>query len=133
MEEMRSEYESVKLVPRVTVRELFVNSALRIPLFIALMIMLAQQFSGINAVMFFSTEIFKMAKLDQAASQNATMGVGAMNVFMTLVSLILVERAGRKQLLLIGFGGMIFVTSLLAVCLLNAVSDLKKKLLHWEI
>ncbi|XP_076387628.1 solute carrier family 2, facilitated glucose transporter member 1 isoform X1 [Megachile rotundata] len=120
MEEMRTEYESVKLVPKVTLKELFVNSALRIPLMIAIMIMFAQQLSGINAVMFFSTKIFMMAQLDKNAAQNATMGVGAMNVLMTFISLILVERAGRKTLLLIGFGGMFIDTALLAVCLVFA-------------
>ncbi|XP_006622769.1 solute carrier family 2, facilitated glucose transporter member 1-like isoform X1 [Apis dorsata] len=117
MEEMRTEYESVKLVPKVTLKELFVNSTLRIPLIIALMVMFAQQLSGINAVMFFSTKIFMMAQLDKNAAQNATLGVGAMNVLMTFISLILVERAGRKTLMLIGFSGMFIDTALLAICL----------------
>lgn len=124
MEDMRAEYESVKLVPKVTVRELFVNPALRIPMFISIMVMFAQQLSGINAVMFFSTKIFRMAQLDKHAAQNATMGVGAMNVLMTLVSLVLVEKAGRKTLLLVGFFGMFLDTVLLAICLVFAVSIL---------
>lgn len=128
MEEMRAEYESVKLIPRVTLRELFFNPTLRIPLVIAIMVMFAQQFSGINAVMFFSTKIFKMASLDESAAQSASLGVGAMNVVMTLVSLILVEKAGRKTLLLFGFSGMFVVTSLLAVCLVFAVSKRRKRL-----
>ena len=119
---MRAEYESVKLVPKVTLKELFVNPALRIPLIIAIMVMFAQQLSGINAVMFFSTKIFTMAQLDKTAAQNATMAVGAMNVVMTFVSLILVEKAGRKTLLLAGFSGMFIDTALLAICLAFAVS-----------
>lgn len=122
MGEMKAEYESVKLVPKVTLRELFINPALRIPLIIALMVMFAQQLSGINAVMFFSTKIFTMAQLDKNAAQNATMGVGAMNVLMTFISLILVERTGRKTLMLIGFTGMFIDTALLAICLAFAVS-----------
>lgn len=50
MDEMRSEYEAVKLVPKVTMRELVTNNALRIPLIISLTVMVAQQLSGINAV-----------------------------------------------------------------------------------
>lgn len=118
------EFESMKLIPKVTLRELFVNPALRIPLFISIMIMFAQQLSGINAVMFFSTKIFTMAQLNKNAAQNATMSVGAMNVLMTIVSLVLVEKAGRKTLLLIGFGGMFIDTALLAICLIFAVSIL---------
>lgn len=121
---MRTEYESVKLVPKVTLKELFVNPSLRIPLMIAIMVMFAQQLSGINAVMFFSTKIFTMAQLDKTAAQNATMAVGAMNVVMTFVSLILVEKAGRKTLLLAGFSGMFIDTALLAICLAFAVSIL---------
>lgn len=131
MEEMRAEYESVKLVPRVTLKELFVNPALRIPLIIAVMIMFAQQLSGINAVMFFSTKIFTMAQLDKTAAQNATMGVGAMNVLMTFISLILVERAGRKTLLLVGFSGMFVDTALLAICL--AFADTSRAAAYFSI
>ncbi|XP_011304329.1 solute carrier family 2, facilitated glucose transporter member 1 isoform X2 [Fopius arisanus] len=120
MEEMRNEYESMKMLPTVGLRDLFVNSTLRIPLVIAVMVMLAQQLSGINAVMFFSTKIFTMASLDDHAAQSATMGVGAMNVIMTLVSLVLVEKCGRKTLLLLGFGGMVIDTALLTICITYA-------------
>ncbi|XP_076277534.1 solute carrier family 2, facilitated glucose transporter member 1 isoform X1 [Lasioglossum baleicum] len=131
MEEMRTEYESVRMVPKVTLRELFVNSTLRIPLVIALMVMFAQQLSGINAVMFFSTKIFTMAQLDKTAAQNATMGVGAMNVLMTFISLILVEKAGRKTLLMVGFTGMFIDTALLAVCL--AFADTSRTAAYFSI
>lgn len=131
MEEMRAEYESMRMVPKVTLKELFVNSTLRIPLIIALMVMFAQQLSGINAVMFFSTKIFTMAQLDKNAAQNATMGVGAMNVLMTFISLILVEKAGRKTLLMIGFTGMFVDTALLAVCL--AFADTSRTAAYFSI
>ncbi|KAK7793268.1 hypothetical protein R5R35_006661 [Gryllus longicercus] len=117
MDEMRTEYESVKLVPKVTLREMFVNSALRIPLFICVVVMIAQQLSGINAVMFFSTSIFEMAGLDGVNAQYATLGMGSVNVLMTLLSLILVEVAGRKTLLLVGFAGMCIDTVLLTICM----------------
>ncbi|XP_043476946.1 solute carrier family 2, facilitated glucose transporter member 1-like isoform X3 [Leptopilina heterotoma] len=120
MEEMRSEYESIKLVPAVSLKELIMNPSLRIPMIIAIMVMIAQQMSGINAIVFFSTKIFTMASLDTHASQMATLGVGAVNVFMTIVSLFLVERAGRKTLLLVGFSGMTVVTFLLAIFLPEA-------------
>ncbi|XP_065339001.1 solute carrier family 2, facilitated glucose transporter member 1-like isoform X2 [Cloeon dipterum] len=117
MEEMRSEYEASKLVPKVTMKELFVNSALRSPLIICVMVMIAQQLSGINAVMFFSTKIFKMAQLTDDHAQLATLAMGTMNVIMTVISLFLVEKAGRKTLLLVGFSGMCIDTILLAICL----------------
>merc|ERR1712179_761367 len=53
MEDMRAEQEKMKLTPHVSFMEMFTNGALRSPLFIALMMMLAQQLSGINAAIFF--------------------------------------------------------------------------------
>lgn len=122
MDQVRSECEAIKLLPKVTMRELITNSALRIPLIISLTIMVAQQLSGINAVVFFSTDIFKMAGLDNDQAGYATMGMGAVNVLMTVISLVLVEKAGRKTLMLVGFAGMTVDTLLLTFALLFAVS-----------
>ena len=117
MDDMRAEYESMKLVPKVTLHELWNNSMLRQPLFISLVVMLSQQFSGINAVIFFSTGIFERAGLSKDAALYATLGMGVINVLMTIVSLILVEKSGRKTLLLTGLGGMFVTTILLTFCL----------------
>lgn len=85
--------------------------------------MLAQQLSGINAIMFYSTKIFKLAHLDDAAAQGATIGIGVVNVLMTFVSMVLVEKAGRKTLLLIGFVGMCIDTTLLAIVMMFEVNN----------
>ena len=58
-----------------------------------------------------------MAQLDDKSAQYATLGMGAVNVLMTVVSMFIVERAGRKTLLLIGFAGMCCTTILLTICL----------------
>lgn len=50
MDEMRAENEAMKVIPRVTLREMLSNPMLKIPLGISVMIMLCQQLSGINAV-----------------------------------------------------------------------------------
>lgn len=118
MDEMKQEQESMKLVPKVTLKEMLTNSSLRQPLIIAIMMMLAQQLSGINAAIFFSTKIFGTAGLDEAASQSATLGMGAMNVAMTLISLVMIEKAGRKTLMLIGLVGMLLMTTMLLISLL---------------
>ncbi|KAL3280764.1 hypothetical protein HHI36_003997 [Cryptolaemus montrouzieri] len=115
MEQMKNEAEAMKLVPKVTVTDLIVNGALRQPLIISLMVMLAQQLSGINAVINFSTDIFKTAGLSENASTGATMIIGLVNVIMTLISMILIERAGRKTLLMAGFSGMIVATVFLTI------------------
>jgi len=118
MDEMKQEQESMKLVPKVTLKEMITNPALRTPLIIANMMMLAQQLSGINAAIFFSTKIFETAGLTESASQSATLGMGAMNVAMTFVSLVLIEKAGRKTLMITGLCIMIVMTTLLLISLL---------------
>ena len=50
MDEMRAEYEASKLVAKTSLHEMMTNRSLRAPLIISVMMMLAQQFSGINAV-----------------------------------------------------------------------------------
>ncbi|KAI4465829.1 facilitated glucose transporter protein 1 [Holotrichia oblita] len=117
MDEMRQEYEAMKILPKITIKELVSNNALRIPLIISLVMMIAQQLSGINAVIFYSTDIFKGAGLTLQAATYATLAIGGVNVLMTIISVILVERAGRKTLLLVGFGGMIIDTFLLTIAL----------------
>merc|ERR1719356_102029 len=119
MDEMKQEQESMKLVPKVTLKEMLVNGSLRKPLIIAMMMMLAQQLSGINCAIFYSTSIFEKAGLDPAQSQSATLGMGAMNVAMTFVSLALIEKAGRKVLMVSGLSLMLCMTILLLASLLT--------------
>ena len=127
MDEMKQEQESMKLVPKVTLKEMIINSSLRKPLIIAMMMMLAQQLSGINCAIFYSTDIFDKAGLNEQESQGATLGMGSMNVLMTVVSLILIEKAGRKTLMLVGLSAMLVMTTLLLASLLTYVSLLDRR------
>ena len=71
--------------------------------------------------MFYSTTIFNSCGLAGEAASYATIGLNAVNVAMTLVSVALVEKAGRKTLLLVGFIGMSASMILLAVFMLQTV------------
>ncbi|VDO19116.1 unnamed protein product [Heligmosomoides polygyrus] len=89
------------------------------PMTIAIMMMLAQQLSGINVAMFYSTVIFKQAGLSNEGAVYATIGMGTVNVIMTVVSVWLVDhpKFGRRSLLLMGMIGMWVSTILLVVAL----------------
>lgn len=63
-----------------------------------------------------------MAGMSKVGAKYATLGMGTLNVIMTLISLFLVEVFGRKTLLLIGFAAMFFDTVLLTIALTFAVS-----------
>ncbi|GFQ82166.1 solute carrier family 2, facilitated glucose transporter member 3, partial [Trichonephila clavata] len=112
-----SAQKGTKLVSKVTLKEMWENAVLRKPLVIAVVVMLSQQLSGINAIIFYSTSIFMNAGLSNQAAIYATLGMGTINVLMTVVSMVLVEKAGRKTLLLTGLTGMMVITALLTISL----------------
>uniref|UniRef100_H2Y405 Major facilitator superfamily (MFS) profile domain-containing protein n=1 Tax=Ciona savignyi TaxID=51511 RepID=H2Y405_CIOSA len=118
MNQMSSEHEAGKDEQKTTIKELFTVSHLRQPLIIAIVMQLSQQLSGINAVFYYSTQLFLAAGIPQEYTGLTTVGVGIVNVIMTIVSLSLIEHAGRRILHLIGLGGMC-VCSILLVVLLN--------------
>ena len=81
------------------------------PLMISVFVMIFQQFSGINAIMFYTVTIFKNAGL--GISELATVLVGAVQVGGTFVSCILMDRMGRRRLLIIA--GLSMSVSLLVM------------------
>ncbi len=86
--------------------ELFKGKTGKIVL-IGTLIAALQQITGINAVIMFSPEIFKAAGSAQGDSVMQAMIVGLVNFLMTIVALWLVDKRGRKTLLLWGAVGMI--------------------------
>ncbi|XP_062590446.1 membrane transporter D1-like [Saccostrea cucullata] len=118
LEEMRSEGEKQKRMPKFTFMDLFHDRFLRDPLTISVVLQLTQQFSGINAVIYYSTEIFQTAGLSIHEAEYATLATGGVNVAMTFVSAFIMDKAGRRRLLLIGVGGLFIFSSILALSLI---------------
>ncbi|KAM6960675.1 solute carrier family 2, facilitated glucose transporter member 2 [Aplochiton taeniatus] len=104
LEEMRREKEEAEKEAQVSIASLVRSSLYRQQLFVALMMHLSQQLSGINAIFYYSTAIFHRAGVSQPVY--ATIGVGVINTIFTMVSVALVDRAGRRTLTLIGLAGM---------------------------
>ncbi|KAL7832420.1 hypothetical protein AOLI_G00299680 [Acnodon oligacanthus] len=82
--EMQAEKEEALKEAKVSLLRLARSSVYRQQLFVALMMHLSQQFSGINAIFYYSTAIFHKAGVAQPVY--ATIGVGAVNTVFTLVS-----------------------------------------------
>ena len=74
-----------------------------------------QQFIGINAVIFYSSSIFAKAGLGEAASILGSVGIGIINVLVTIAALFVVDKIDRKKLLVIGNIGMIASLIIMAV------------------
>ncbi len=82
-------------------RDLF-TAAYRRPMLIAVLLMLFSQLSGINAIMYYSTKIFTTAGAGQSDAFSSSVWIGLVNIVFTMVAIALVDRAGRRPLLLIG-------------------------------
>lgn len=94
-----------------TVRELF-SPGLRMALIAGVVLALFSQITGINAIIYYAPEIFKSIGLGAESAFFQTVLIGSINTLFTFVALWLIDRAGRKTLLLWGVSGMI-------VCLLG--------------
>jgi len=96
-------------------RELL-SPALRPALAIGIGLAVFQQFTGINTVIYYAPTIFQLAGLaSHSAAILATAGVGVVNVLLTILALELLDRAGRRPLLLYGLIGMILSLTLLGI------------------
>ncbi|CAB1314861.1 unnamed protein product [Coregonus sp. 'balchen'] len=115
MQEMKEEARQMMREKKVTILELFRSPLYRQPIFIAIMLQLSQQLSGINAIFYYSTRIFEKAGVAQPVY--ATIGAGVVNTAFTVVSLFVVERAGRRSLHLLGLIGMAGAAVLMTIAL----------------
>ncbi|KAE9600099.1 putative major facilitator, sugar transporter, major facilitator superfamily [Lupinus albus] len=91
----------------------------RLPLMIGIGLLILQQLSGINGVFFYSSTIFQNAGI--TSSDVATFGVGIVQVLATCVTLWLVDKSGRRLLLIVSSAGMAF--SLLVVAISFYMKD----------
>src|SRR5437773_4230651 len=81
---------------------------LRPALVVGLGLAIFQQITGINTVIYYAPTILQAAGFNSASGAIlATVGVGVVNVGMTILAMSLVDRAGRRPLLLVGIAGMI--------------------------
>jgi SP family arabinose:H+ symporter-like MFS transporter len=80
---------------------------LRLPIMLAILIAFFNQMSGINAILYFAPRIFVLSGLGQQAALLQSMGIGVTNLFFTMIGLWLIDRVGRRALLLIGSFGYI--------------------------
>lgn len=103
--EMEKSIAAEKDKPQVKLAEIFKGKTGKIVL-IGTALAALQQITGINAVIMFSPDIFQAAGSVRGDSMMQAMIVGLVNCLMTIVALWLVDREGRKTLLLWGAVGM---------------------------
>jgi SP family arabinose:H+ symporter-like MFS transporter len=102
--ELREIVDSVHLERLQTSEPLF-SWKYRFPLFLAITIGMFNQLSGINAILYYLNDIFAAAGYSKMSGDLQTVAVGGMNLAATLLGMSVIDKLGRKTLLLIGSVG----------------------------
>ena len=77
----------------------------RLPIFLAISIGVFNQFSGINAILYYLNDIFARAGFDKVSSDLQAVAIGFTNLLFTITAMSVIDRLGRKKLLLTGAVG----------------------------
>jgi MFS transporter, SP family, arabinose:H+ symporter len=102
--ELREIVDSIHLERLQTSEPLF-SWEYRFPLFLAITIGMFNQLSGINAILYYLNDIFAAAGYSKVSGDLQAVAVGGMNLAATLLGMSLIDKLGRKTLLLIGSVG----------------------------
>ncbi len=99
--ELKEIVDSIHIERLQTSEPLFARKY-RLPIFLAISIGMFNQLSGINAILYYLNDIFAAAGFSKVSGDLQAVAVGGMNLLATLVGMSLIDKLGRKTLLLIG-------------------------------
>jgi len=100
----------------------------KVPLFLAISIAMFNQLSGINAILYYLNDIFLKAGFSKVSGDLQSVLIGFTNLIFTLAAMTIIDRVGRRTLLLIGSVGSTIALSGAAYIFL---SEAHEKLLVW--
>lgn len=87
---------------------------------IGILLSVFQQFVGINVIFYYSSTLWQSVGFSESDAFSITVATSVVNVLVTLVAIALVDKVGRKPLLLVGSAGMAVTLGLMAVAFANA-------------
>jgi sugar porter (SP) family MFS transporter len=91
----------------------------RLPVFVALTVGMFCQLSGINAILYYLNDIFALAGATKMSGDLQAVAVGAMNLVATLGAMSVIDKFGRKKLLLTGTAGLVVCLGLISALFLT--------------
>jgi sugar porter (SP) family MFS transporter len=103
-QELQEIVESIQAEQKQTGERLFSRKH-RLPIFLAVTIGMFNQLAGINAILYYLPDIFMHAGFSKVSGNLQAVAVGATNLIFTMVAMAVIDRIGRKILLLIGAAG----------------------------
>ncbi len=92
----------------------FFTKKYRWPIFLAFLLAFFNQLSGINFVLYYAPRIFEMAGLGASTALLSSTGIGFTNLIFTILGMYLIDRVGRRTLMLVGSIGYIVTLSVIA-------------------
>lgn len=115
---------SLKVEYRPSLRDLRGPRAGLLPIvWTGILLSVFQQFVGINVIFYYSSTLWHSVGFSEADSFSITVATSVVNVLVTLVAIALVDKIGRKPLLLIGSAGMAITLGLMAWCFSQATGS----------
>ena len=115
----RTEIEEIKAEQEPTKQKALFSKTYRFPILLAFLIAFFNQLSGINAFLYYSPRIFEAAGLQESAALLSSIGIGLTNLIFTLLGLYLIDKIGRRLLMIIGSIGYIVSLTLVSVAFLQ--------------
>ncbi len=110
----------------------FMKPHIRKPILLSLSLMFFQQFSGVNAIIFYTTTIFESAGSQAISPNDATILVGFVQVVATFGACLLTDKAGRRMLLVIsGIGCGLSLVLMSVFYFVSSFSDTFKSTYGW--
>ena len=123
---IREEHELSKL----GTKESLFNGKFNKPILFAVVLAMFNQLSGINAILYYAPRIFEMAGFSKADAYLQPVYIGAANLLFTVLAMTLIDKFGRKKLLMIGAVGMIIFLGLTANAFNSVVSGNSSVLIY---
>jgi sugar porter (SP) family MFS transporter len=112
-EEINDIQKAISLSDKIGNVKLFTREN-RFPVIATILIAMFNQLSGINAIIYYAPRIFEQTGLGSDAALLQSIAIGGTNLIFTLIALTLIDRFGRRQLLMVGSVGMVFFLGMIA-------------------
>ncbi len=110
-------------------KQLF-GSKMRLALLVGLSIAVVQQVTGINAVYFYAPSIFELSGVGKNAAFIQAIWIGLINLFFTIFAIFMIDKLGRKPLLLIGLFGVVVSMATIAYGFSQATYRIDQQSVH---
>ena len=107
VEEQVAQIETSLDLEHHSLKEPFFQAAYRGPILLAVAIAVFNQLSGINAILYYAPHIFRMAGAGQDSALLQSVIVGGINLVLTMAAMLVIDRFGRRKLMIVGSVGYI--------------------------